>query len=115
MGCGGSMPASPYGPTEPLPEVDLTAPTTLDVGAVFSALDTDASGSISKEELTKYLKDRGQRSEEEIAALFKVLDKNNDGAVTQEEVDQAVAEIAREGGRTAGGSHGGAASPSRRL
>lgn len=83
MGCGASTAGPP---------IDENAPPAIDIVAMFSALDTNGDGFLTLEELTAYLKDRGNRAQEEIDSLFKLMDKDGDGKVTQEEVAAAVTE-----------------------
>ena len=64
---------------KPLPKIE-------EVEKAFMKLDADGSGSISRDELTNYLGNLGEKlSEEEIEKLIKDVDKDGDGEIDYKE------------------------------
>ncbi len=59
------------------------------VHRLFAAIDANSDGSIDKDELTKFITEKGG-SAEEAERLFAVLDKDSDGAVSEEQLAASI-------------------------
>lgn len=60
-----------------------------DADTLFSSIDADGSGEISKEELREHLKTFTKYSYKAISKIFKLLDVNKDGDIEQKELRDA--------------------------
>jgi len=60
-----------------------------DADALFSSIDADGGGTISKDELREHLKTFTKYSFKAIGNIFKLLDVNNDGEIEREELRDA--------------------------
>jgi len=60
-----------------------------DADALFNAVDTDGSGTISKEELRNHLKSFSDFTFKAIGSIYKLLDVNKDGNIERAELREA--------------------------
>lgn len=59
------------------------------VHRLFAAIDANSDGSIDKDELSKFITDKGGTAEE-AERLFAILDKDSDGAVSEEQLAASI-------------------------